>query len=800
MGSLLQDLRFGWRTLCSRPGFTFVAVLTLALGIGANTAIFSVVEQVLLQPLPYAHPEQLVHIGVREQWLKDDLNAPQNKLLADQSPGFQSVATVFPGSGCNLVGGSAPVHVARATVSASFFGTLGVQPMLGRDFLPPEAVPMKPDVAILSYGGWRDHFGSDPKIVGRQIRCNGESLTLIGVLPNSFRFADEFFGSDIEVWVPNRIENFIQDDGDNYSTIARLKTGLTVKRAEQQLEVMANQLAKEQPQYRGMKFVVQPYQSWLAGGSRMPLLLLLGAVTLVLLIAAANVSGLLLARASVRQREMAIRTAIGASQSRIVRQLLTEGVLLGTLGGIAGLILALWSADAVRSTLPIEWPLFSTSRLQWPVLLFALVISFLVGVIASLAPALQASAPDLSQYMKQGDRGSGRSRLRQALVVLEVSLALTLLVGSTLLIKGFLILRSVSPGIDPTNVQVTEMSLASDRYNTSAAVTNFEHQVLARVEKLPGVVAAATTSGTPGHRTLYWTLRAGSCEPMSIQFRAVSPRYLATMSIPLRRGRMLTEQDENSGAPVTLINETLANRCWPGHDALGAQVVRGGASSYSPAVVGIVGDTRDFGLARDAAPTMYVVQSQVPDKINQYANSIFSFSVVTRTTKPIDLSAQLREAVLAADPEQPVMRIVPASEILGQTVQTWRVLTQLTSIFAGLALTLTAIGIYGLLSYVVAQRTREIGIRLALGALEGDVLWLVVRQSLALVAVGVVVGLVGAVFATRFMSGMLFGVRPGDPMMYGLALSFLVAVALIASYAPARRASRVDPMVALRNE
>lgn len=532
----------------------------------------------------------------------------------------------------------------------------------------------------------------------------------------------------------------------------------------------------------------------------MPLLLLLGAVTLVLLIAAANVSGLLLARASVRQREMAIRTAIGASQSRIVRQLLTEGVLLGALGGVAGLILALWSADAVRSTLPIEWPLFATNHLQWPVLMFALAVSFVVGVMASLAPALQASAPDLSQYMKQGDRGSGRSRLRQALVVLEVSLALTLLVGSTLLIKGFLILRSVSPGVDPTNVQVAEMSLAADRYQATAAVTAFEHQILARVAKLPGVEAAATTSGTPGHRTLYWTLRGGSCDPMSIQYRAVSPGYVASMRIPLRRGRMLTDADENSTAQVTLINETLARRCWPGRDPLGAQLLRGGTSGYSPVVVGIVGDTRDFGLAHDPVPTMYVPQSQVPDKINEYTNEIFTFSVVARTSQPMDLGQQLRAAVTAADPEQPVMRVVPASEILGQTVQTWRVLTQLMSSFAALALMLTAIGIYGLLSYVVAQRTREIGIRMALGARQGDVLRLVVRQGLGLVVVGAAIGLLGAVIATRFLSGLLFGVKPGDPTMYGLALAFLVIVAFIASYAPAHRASRVDPIVALRNE
>jgi putative ABC transport system permease protein len=811
MTTFIQDVKYGVRMLAKSPGFTAVAIITLALGIGATTAMFSVLNQALLAPLPYPHPEQLVHLNWRSPSRGtevDALNGRQGLFIQQNNTVFSSTAAMFYAPGCNLVSGNQVQYVDQAAVSPDFFRTFGVRPLLGRGFLTSDATTGAAQVAIVSYGLWKERMGSDPNAVGRNIKCNGQPYTVVGVLPQTFSFPEE----PADVWIPDRFENYATDNGSNYWMVGRIKDGLPLDQAQQQIAALSMQLHKESPLYAWDNWETGPdgvanlvsLRDWRVGDERKKtLLVLFGAVSLVLLIAAANVAGLILARASGRTREIATRLALGATRARLGRQLLTETILLALIGGVGGLFIAMWSVGLLTPVIPQEVRTATGFHLDPAVLGFALVITLVAGVLAGLAPALRAAQTDLSQSLKQGEHGSnsaGQSRLRKLLIVSEVALALLLLVGSTLLIRSFLLLRNVSPGFDPRGIYVAELSLGSSRYQKTDAVTGFQRDVLARVKAIPGITAAATITGIPARRDLNLGLTGGSCDQgESIQYRAVSPGYFELMEIPLRRGRTFTE---NESAPAVIINEAVARRCWSGKDPIGETISKrtGNQKDGPRQIVGVVGDTRDYGMARPATATVYVPQWQVPDGITRYQNGIFFWSIVLRAPGTTGLAPAVASAVRQADAEQSVVAFLPLTSIVGQWLKSSRLMMQLMGVFAGLALLLTAVGLYGVLSYYVSQRTREIGIRIALGAASRHVLGLVIAEGMVLVAAGAVIGLLGGIAATRLMKSMLFGVRPTDPLTFAGAVGFLVAVALLASYIPARRATKVDPMAALRYE
>ena len=814
MEKLFQDIKFAARTLRKAPGFSAVAVLVLALGIGANTAIFSVVNQSLLAPLPYPHPQQLVHIdwgSPSHGTASDALNGRQVWFLEQNGRVFDSTAVLYYAPGCNLVSGDHLQYVDQAAVSTGFFRTFSAHPYLGRTFVAGDAGSGPAQVAVISYGLWRNRLAADPGIVGRSIKCNGRSLTVVGVLSPSFSFPEE----PADVWIPDQVENYLKDTGSNYWMVGRIRDRVTREAAQQEMAALSARFHQEFPgnfawdnwigKDGGWRLV--SLRDWRVGDQRKrTLLLLFGAVALVLLIAAANVAGLILARASGRARELATRRALGATRARLARQLLTESLLLSLLGGLAGLAIAAWSMGLLAPVVPQEARQAGGIHLDLTVLAFALAISGLAGALAGIAPAVQASRVDLHLWLKQGEHGSSgaaQNRVRHALLVSEVALALLLLLGSTLLVRSFLLLRDVSPGFDPRGVQVARLSLGSARYQATAAVANFQREVLARVRAIPGVAAAATITSVPAHRDLNGGFVGGTCDESAVQYRAISAGYFATMGIPLRNGRAFLDGEN---APVAIVNEALARRCWAGKNALGAQVsnskVTSTAQGEQPrAVVGIVGDTRDYGPSRSAPATMFVPQWQVPDRITKYQNGIFDWSVVVRSAPgSTGLGPALERAVREADPEQPVIEIVPAAALMAQWLNSARMIMQLMGAFAGLALLLTGVGLYGVLSYYVTQRTREIGIRMALGAARANVLRLVVGEGMLLVAVGAALGIGGGLALTRLMKTLLFGVKPTDPLTFAAAVVFLVVVALVASYLPARRATRVDPMVALRYE
>jgi len=825
METLLQDVRYGLRMLRKSPGFTVLAAVTLALGIGANTAIFSVVYGVMFTRLPYAQPERLVRVVLRWKGggIADDLTPLPAQAVAEDSRVFQSVAMEFPSSGCNLVGGNTPEYVPEKKISANFFRTLGVAPALGREFLEGEAAGSAHSV-VLSYGLWQGRLGGGSDILGRRIACNGEAYTVVGVLPRNFRYAQQ-----ADVWIPDRLENHFSDDGLNYTVIARLQPGVTLAQTQQEGTRLWSVLSREHGgewwvrSTNGFGFV--PYRQWLSGNMRQPLLLLLGAVALVLLIALANVAGLMLARTTARRRELAIRVALGARRRRIVRQVLTESVLLSLLGGSLGLLLAWYLMAGLKLIFPAAKSLSLAMRLpvidlaqigvNSPVLLFTLLVSGLAGVLAGVVPAIRCLHAQPNMVQKQGGHSVGATHAQRAsrnlLLIGEVALSVVLLVGCSLLLRSFLLMKAVDIGFDPHNLQVAQLSLASRKYDNTAAVTRFQQKVLDRLRGLPGVVDAASVSSAPlesGLNLPMPELPGKNCADSPLEYRAVSPSYFSTMHVPLLRGRGFTETDAAGTAPVMIINRTMARLCWPGAEALGAQVWIGksmekeGLTDLPRQVVGIVGDMKEYSLDQATPPMAFVPQSQVPDGIGALLYQSFGLlsAMVIRTSGPVDLSLPLARMVRDVDPEQPVASVAPMSQLVSDSVAFARVLALLMSAFAGLALLLSAVGLYALLSYQVSLRTQEIGIRMALGASRPEMLARVIREGTALVGVGTVVGIVGALALGRLLSSFLFGVASTDAVSFIGASVGLLCVALVASYLPARRATKVDPMVALRYE
>jgi predicted permease len=807
METLWQDLRFGFRQLLRKPGFALIAVLSLALGIGANTAIFSLVDAVLIRPLPFHDPDRLVMVweDATSVGFPRNTSAPAN--YADwrsQNQVFEDMAAIrWPSY--NLTDEGEPENVKAQAVTANFFPLLGIKPELGRSFTQEEDQPGRNKVALISYGLWQRRFGGDPALIGKEILLDGEKNTIIGVMPPGF----QFMGKETGLWVPMAFSREqLANRGSHYLTVvARLKSSVTLAQAQAEIAAITQRILRDNP-IRGFEFgsTVIPLREQLAGDVRPALIVLLVAVGFVLLIACANIANLLLSRGAARFREIAVRAALGAGRRRIVRQLLTESLLLAIAGGVAGILFAWLSFSFLKQLIPSGMALNSVVRIDARIFGFTLLLSLLTGIIFGLAPALQAAQVDLNEALKQsGGRtgtGAGHRRLRSALVIIEIALALVLLVGAGLLIQTFLRLRALDIGLEAENVLTARTMLPLSKYGELPKRAAFYQQVLERVRALPGVVSAGYTTAVP----LTWK---GGTNSFAVEgrehrvgqdaiARQASTGYMETMGIKLKRGRFFDERDVAQSQPVSIINETMAHQYWPGGDALGKRFKLGNPDSQMPwvTVVGVIGDVKGMGLEAPPKAEMFFPYQQMPDA---FWNAPQDLTVRT-SGAPMNIAAAVRQAVWSVDRNQPVSNIRTMEEVLAEEVAQRRIGMLLLAAFAALALLLASMGIYGVLSYAVAQRTQEIGIRMALGADRKGVLRMVLGDGMRLATAGIAIGL-GVSFAlTRLMAGLLFGVSASDPRTLGAVTLLLIAVALIACYVPARRAAKVDPMIALRCE
>jgi putative ABC transport system permease protein len=808
METFWQDLRFGFRQLLGKPGFALIATLSLALGIGANTAIFSLVDAVLLRPLTFHDPDRLVMVWEDAPKIGAPRNSSAPANYADwkaQNRVFEDMAAISWPS-FNLTDEGEPERVEAHAVTANFFPLLGVKPELGRVFTGEEDQPGRNNVALISYGLWQRRFGGDPALIGKEITLDGQKHVVIGVLPSGF----QFMSKETSLWVPIAFSpQELANRGGHYLTVvARMKPGVALQEAHADIAAIMQRINRDHPT-PGFEFgsVVISLREQLAGDVRPALILLLVAVGFVLLIACANIANLLLARGAARYREIAVRAALGAGRHRIVRQLLTESVLLAVAGGAAGLLFAWLSFSFLKQIVPAGMALNAGVRIDARIFGFTLLLSLLTGIIFGLAPALQAAKVDLNEALKQsGGRagtGGGHRRLRSALVVIEVALALVLLVGAGLLINAFLRLRSLDIGVNTENVLTLRTTLPRNKYGELPKRDGFYRQVLERVRALPGVVSAGYTTAAPltwkGGTSSFAIEGREQGAGQDAQQRQISAGYMETMGVKLRQGRFFDERDGAQSQPVAIINETMARQFWPGVDALGRRFKRGSVDSQNPwvIIVGVVGDMKEMGLEAPAKAEMFFPYQQMPN----FSVWDMPRDLMVRTTgDPMSVAAAVRQAVWSADRNQPVSNIRTMDEILSEEVAQRRIGMTLLAAFAALALALASLGIYGVLSYSVTQRTQEIGIRMALGAGSKDVLRMVLADGMRLAAAGIAIGL-GASFAlTRLMAGLLFGVSASDPLTLGGVALLLITVALTACFIPARRATKVDPMVALRVE
>jgi len=803
--TMLTDLRYGIRQLRKDPGFTTVAVLTLALGIGANTAIFSLVDAVLLRPLPFKEPDRLVMIWEDASRTGFPRNNPTPATYMDwksQNTVFEDVAALS-WSDFNLTGDGEPEKIEGNAVTANFFSLLGVPPVLGRPFVSEEDRAGGRKVVILSHGLWQRRFGGDPNVIAMDILLNGDKFAIVGVMPASFQFLGR------ELWVPIAFsqQQLSKRDAHYLGVVARLKVGVSLAQAQAEIQAITARIAQDHPvDAQDLRAYLLPLREQLAGTVRPALLVLQIAVGCVLLIACSNIANLLLSRAAVRKKEMAIRASLGASRWRLVRQLLTESVLLAGCGGLLGLFLAGWSIAFLTQLIPEDMKLSAIVGIDAEVFGYTLLLSIFTGLLFGIAPALQTAGLDLNACLKQGGSGRvsdrSRRRLRSALVVGEVSLALVLLTGAGLMIQTFVYLQRLDLGIRPENVLTVSATLPWNRYGEIAKRSAFYDQVLRRVKALPGVVSAGFTTAIP----LTWkggtsdlTIEGQAPEPgRDAIHRQVSADYFRTMGIQLRQGRALTEEDGPRSLPVAVVNETMARQFWPNETAVGKRFKLGSLESSTPwlTIVGVTADIRQMGLDVPVKAEMYVPYPQVS------YNFVFAprALAVRSTTDPMQLAAAVRREIWAVDPQQPVSNIRTMEEILASEVSQRSIAMTLLAAFAALALLLAGLGIYGVLSYLVAQRRQEIGIRMALGARRMDILQMVVGEGMRWSIVGMAIGLSAAFALTRVMSSVLYGVSATDPVTFAFVSLLLIAISFIACYVPARRAARVDPMTTLRCE
>lgn len=798
---MIQDLRYGVRMLLKRPGFAFIAILTLALGIGANTAIFSVVNAVLLRPLPYDHAEQLVMVYTRTpQETRQGVAWPELRDWQAQSQSFADLAAFVPQS-VNLTGRAEPGRVIGGFVSANFFNLLRVNPALGRTFSKGEDEAGAPPVAIVNYVLWRDRFGADPGLVGQTLTLNGQVFTVVGLMPEEFHSPY----SEVDVWLPIQQHPGFSPNRDAraLSVLGRLKPAVTLEQAESELAVVAARLAQQYPDTSAERGVnLFRLQTLLVEGVQTKLWVLFAAVGCVLLIACANVANLTLSRAVTRQREMALRAAMGASRLRIMRQLLTESSLLSLTGGALGLLLGKWGMDALAANGSVNLPPGVTVTLDPLVFGFTFGLALLTGLLFGLFPALRLSRLDLNRVLKEGGRaagmGPGGNRLRDLLVVTQLALAFVLLVGAGLMVRSFVRLLQVNPGFEAKNLLTLEYRVPRNKYPEPAQQWRFHEQVVANVTSLPGVQSAAVFFSVPNGAGIGMTefmLPDRAAPPASqwpqAQTNRADTHYFHTMRIPLRKGRVFTAQDQVNTPPVVVINETMARRFWPNEDPVGKSVTMR-EPTLTATVIGVVGDVKHNGLAEPEQPQLYLSFAQNPH--------IFASLAVRTTSEALSFSKAVRGAIWAVDKDQPVWKVRTMEWLMDRANGSSRFLMQVLAALAMLALVLAAVGIYGVLSYTVSQQTRDIGVRLALGAQAHDILTLVLKRGLGLALVGITVGLAVSVAMTRLIKGLLFGVTATDPLTFGGIAGLLTLVALLACYLPARRATRVDPMIALRHE
>jgi putative ABC transport system permease protein len=801
---LLKDIRYGIRSLARHPGFTTVALLTLALGIGANTAIFSVVNAVMLRPLPYDDPERIV-------WLWDTLpqlptaptSLPEFLDWKEQSRSFEHLAA-FQGGNMFLDAGDGTEDVPVGLVTPQMFSLFKVNPILGRTFTDEETLPGRFRVAVLSHTLWQNRFGADPSVIGRTVQLNGRAYTIIGVMSAGFSFPNR-----ATLWRPLPIDPATLDRGPHYlNVVGRLKSGVTLAQAQADMSALSARLSQQYPEKtsgHGVKIV--GLADVIVGDIGLALYIFLGAVGFVLLIACANLANLMLARIGGRGREMAVRAALGASRKRIVRQLLTESLMLAVAGGIAGLLLSIWAVRWLVSLSPDTIPRVQEISVDYRVAGFTLLVSVITGVLFGLGPALQVSKTDLTDALKDTGRttaGLRKQRLRNALVVSEVALSLVLLVGAGLLIRSFAKLNQVNPGFKPDQVLTLGVSLLANKYPEEEQVAGFYSQILERLAAVPGVTSVAATSDLPfsgGNTTDNFVIEgrppiAKEAEPLT-EYHVATPRYFQSMDIPLLSGRDFSEADTKKSPNVVVINEEFARRHFGSENPLGHRLKLQGQERDPLQIVGVVGNVRHLGLDEQPIAGAYVPFLQDPLSKN-YARSM---TIVARTkSDPALIAGSLRAELTAMDKSVPVYALKPMTEYLRDSLSRRRFSMVLLSAFSGVALLLAALGIYGVISYGVIQRTHEMGIRMALGAQRTDVLKLVVRQAMLMVLAGVGIGLLISWALTRLMKSLLFNVSVTDPLTFLVIAVLMIFIALLACLIPAKRATKVDPLVALRYE
>jgi putative ABC transport system permease protein len=811
MNSIWADVRYAVRMLAKNPGFTAVAVLTLVLGIGANTAIFSVVNGVLLKPLPYPQPQKLVTVWGRFTGigLPDDRNwisAPEFRDIQDLNHSFSEVAAMTDAS-FNLAGTS-PQRVEGAAVSPSLFPMLGIRPAVGRVFTPEEAQPGRDQELLLGYGLWARRFGSDPGVIGRALEVNGHSMTVVGVLPQGFDYPLK-----AEMWQPLAFgpQDLTPDNRGNhgYLVLGRVRAGLTIEQARLDMESASQKMMTQNPNYPyarfNFTFLLVPLLEQTVGDVQAALWVLCGAVGFVLLIACVNIASLMLGRGSAREREMAIRTALGAARSRLVRQLLTESLLLAGLGGLAGLILAPFALREIVQAGKVALPRMANVKIDGRVLLFTIVITFLSGIIFGLLPAWQSARGTPYAGLKEGGPTSSESgssgRIRQVLVVCETALSVVLLVGAGLLMHSFLRVLGVDPGFHADRVLTMRVSLPPEIYSKPEQVRAFYREIVRRIESLPGVRAAGATAALPlsglgGSGTTTIDTQAVRVDQRSPEadWRPVTPGYFKAIGMRVLRGRGFTESDSETSAPVAIIDDTLAHDFFPGEDAVGKRLHLGGPRSTSPwmTIVGVVAHVHYRALEAPSRVQVYWPEAQRPSN---------TLSLAIRTSvDPLSLSGAVQQEILAVDPNQPVYQIRSLEQLRSDWLSQRFLALLLVGLFAALAVILAAVGIYGVMSYAVTRRTREMGIRMALGAQRRDITGMILSDGGVLMGIGLGAGIVAAWGLTRLMAALLYGVTSTDPLAYAGGAVLLCAVALLACYIPARRAAKVDPIIALRYE
>ena len=805
MDTIRQDIRYAFRRLIKSPAFTLVALLTLALGIGANSAIFSVVNAVLLQPLPYRAPEQIVGIYHLSEGRRTTMSGPNFTDVKKLNTTLQDAAA-YTRSRVILTGQGEPVRLDTAEVSASLFDLLGVPAMRGRTFRPDENQKGKTHVAVLSHELWQQRFGGDEAVVGRRLTLDGVSYEVVGIMPPKFSFP-----AARALWTPlEYTEDFTtKQRGAWYlQAVGRTRPGVSVEQARAEIDTIGKQLAKQYPDANeGVDMTAVSLHEAMVGNVRQAFWVLLGAVGFVLLIACVNVANLLLARRRARESEIAVRTALGANRARLVRQLMTESLILGLAGGALGLLLAVWGVEALIALEPQGIPRLNEVRVDPMVIGFTMALSALTGLLFGVFPAFQSTRGGISSTLKEGGRGAlttrGGARMRTTLVVAEVALAVTLLAGAGLLIRSFSKLASVDPGFQVKPALTFELSLPDSRYEDRARQVAFFDQLLPRLQAIPGVTSAAGVISLPLSGTsIVLTFEIEGRPPVppaqqpAMQVRIATANYFKTIGIPLKRGRFFTDEDRMATPQVALITEAAAKQYFPNEDPIGKKIKLGWRQDGKYAggeVVGVIGDVKDAGLDEPDPPQIYLPYGQWP---------VQSMSVILETAVPPDSVAEpARRAVYSIDGSLPAGNMRTLQELVARSISQPRFYMTLLAVFAAVALTLAAIGIFGVLSYAVAQRTREIGIRMALGAHESTVLGLVVREAMVMSAAGVAIGLVAALALTEWLvAQLLFQTSPHDPTTFVVVAMVLTAVSMLAAYLPARRATRVDPIVALRAE